>query len=60
MNGPYTASTDVSTTAITGLPADTYYFRAFSTNNGNNSSISTSSIALEWNPAPTIDGGVIP
>jgi len=60
MNGPYTAGTDVSTIAITGLPADTYYFRAFSTNNGNNSSQSTSSIALVWNPNPTFDGGVIP
>jgi hypothetical protein len=60
MNGPYTAGTDVRTTAITGAPAGTYYFRAFSTNNGNNSSISTSSIALVWNPSPTIDGGTIP
>jgi hypothetical protein len=60
MNGPYTAGTDVATTAITGLAADTYYFRAFSTNNGNNSSQSTSSIALVWNPNPTFDGGVIP
>jgi len=60
MNGPYTAGTDVRTTAITGAPAGTYYFRAFSTNNGNNSSASTSSIALVWNPNPAIDGGVIP
>jgi hypothetical protein len=60
MNGPYTAGTDVRTTAITGVPAGTYYFRAFSTNNGNNSSVSTSSIALVWNPSPTIDGGTIP
>ena len=60
MNGPYTAGTDVRSSAITGLPADTYYFRAFSTNNGNNSSVSTSSIALVWNPAPGFDGGVIP
>ena len=60
VNGPYTAGTDVSSNAITGLSADTYYFRAFSTNNGNNSNSSTSSIALVWNPSPTIDGGVIP
>jgi hypothetical protein len=60
MNGPYSASDDVRTTAITGIPAGTYYFRAFATNNGNNSSVSTSSIGLVWNPSPTIDGGTIP
>jgi hypothetical protein len=60
MNGPYTAGTDVRSSAIAGVPAGTYYLRAFSTNNGNDSSISTSSIALVWNPNPAFDGGVIP
>jgi hypothetical protein len=60
MNGPFTATTDVRTSAITGIPAGTYYFRAFSSNNGNNSTVSASSIGLEWNPNPTIDGGEIP
>jgi hypothetical protein len=60
MSGPYSASDDVRTSAITGIPAGTYYFRAFSTNNGNNSSVSTSSIALVWNPNPAFDGGTIP
>lgn len=60
MNGPFTAGTDVRSSARTGIPAGTYYFRALSSNNGNDSSISTSSIALVWNPNPTTDGGVIP
>jgi hypothetical protein len=60
MSGPYSAEDDVRTSAITGIPAGTYYFRAFSTNNGNNSSVSASSIGLVWNPSPGFDGGTIP
>lgn len=58
--GPFNAGNTVITPNITILDTGTYYFQARSRVDNRTSDLSSSSVALVWDPIPFIDGGTIP